>query len=167
MAKSWLAVYPTIVLSPKMTLEAICWLRARVRKGAAHYERSLVTVSTPEFGLFCRTPHSVAGCWKLHWFPTGIGKNHICGLLAHHINGTNYEESRYSRKYRGINHAQALGSIDLESRIQNAALISGSDCTTAGSVMTPGVRADKLAQLVRRVYLFSRQLFPRDQPLFY
>src|ERR1041385_7133462 len=88
----------------------------------------------------------------------------VGGLLSDGVDRGNDEEAGDLREHRGVDDAQALRTVDLELRVDDAALLGIADGAGARGVMAPGVVLDELGDLPGTAHVLARQLLLGDEP---
>src|SRR5512139_3905712 len=78
----------------------------------------------------------------------------IGGFFADHVDRRDDEEARDFREHRRVDDAQPLNAADAELAVQyRHGVVVGADRAGAGGVMSPGVVADEVAQLLLGLHI--------------
>src|ERR1043165_6911390 len=87
----------------------------------------------------------------------------VGGLLSDGVDRADDEEAGDLREHRGVDDAQALRAVDLELRVDDAAILWVADLARARGVMPPGVVLDELGDLPGTAHVLARQLLLGDE----
>ncbi len=79
---------------------------------------------------------------------TVLGQNGFRGLLTDHVDRAHNEESGNSGKHRCVHDAQTFRSVHAKIAVEHATLLQRSDRARAGRMVTPGVGAHIVLQIL-------------------